>query len=239
MSDNNKIIKDASALGQFHSAISQICDEKGLDKNSVITTIESALAAAYKKDYGKKGQIIISHMEAETGSAKFKQLKEVVDETMRNMGDLEKIEIDKDEFLEKSKISEEKIESRSLQGSEEENDYLPKFNNDKDVLLKDAQKVNKNIKLDVIVFDENHFTGTTSLSNKIFNSYVSKRTVKLYLTATDLDLAITSTAPVKSGENGKTTVPAQLFYDIIRKVPDGSEISIETEGNNSLATINE
>lgn len=147
MSDNNKIIKDASALGQFHSAISQICDEKGLDKNSVIATIESALAAAYKKDYGKKGQIIISHMEAETGSAKFKQLKEVVDETMRNMEDLEKIEIDKDEFLEKAKISKEKIESRSLQGPEEENDYLPKFNNDKDVLLKDAQKVNKNIKL--------------------------------------------------------------------------------------------
>ncbi len=147
MGDKNRVIKDASALGQFHSAIAQICEEKGLDKNSVIATIESALGAAYKKDYGKKGQIIISHIEAESGSAKFKQLKEVVDESVRNMEDLEKIEIDKDEFLKDSKFSKEEIESRSMQISDEENDYLPKFNNDKDILLKDAEKINKKIKI--------------------------------------------------------------------------------------------
>ena len=42
----------------------------------------------------------------------------------------------------------------------------------------------KNIKLDLIVFDENHFTGTTDLSTEIFKSYSSRRTVKIYLTAT-------------------------------------------------------
>lgn len=42
----------------------------------------------------------------------------------------------------------------------------------------------KDIKLDLIVFDENHFTGTTDLSTEIFESYSSKRTVKIYLTAT-------------------------------------------------------
>lgn len=42
----------------------------------------------------------------------------------------------------------------------------------------------KNIKLDLIVFDENHFAGTTNLSKKIFESYSNKETVKLYLTAT-------------------------------------------------------
>lgn len=147
MNDKDRIIKNASSLGQFHSAIAQICEEKGLDKNSVITTIESALAAAYKKDYGKKGQIIISHIEAETGTAKFKQLKEVVDESVRNMEDLEKIEIDKDEFLKEAKNSKEEIESRSAQFLGDDVDYLPKFNNDKDVLLKDAQKNNKKIKM--------------------------------------------------------------------------------------------
>ncbi|MCK5080544.1 MAG: transcription termination/antitermination protein NusA [Candidatus Moranbacteria bacterium] len=147
MSDKNRVIKDASSLGQFHSAISQICEEKGLDKDSVIKTIESALAAAYKKDYGKKGQIIVSHIEAKTGSAKFKQLKEVIDESVRNMEDLEKIEVDKDYFLGEAKLSKEEMESRSLQLLDDENDYLPKFNNDKDVLLKDAQKSNKKIKL--------------------------------------------------------------------------------------------
>ncbi len=42
----------------------------------------------------------------------------------------------------------------------------------------------KNLKLDIIAFDENHFSGTTNLSKDILNSYSSKNTVKIYLTAT-------------------------------------------------------
>jgi N utilization substance protein A len=143
----SKIMKDASSLSQFHSAISQICEEKGLKKESVIGTIESALAAAYKKDYGKKGQIIVSHIDFESGEAKFKQLKEVVDESVRNLEDLDKIEVDGDDFLSKAKLSKEEIESRSAQFIEEGGDFLPKFNNDKDVFLKDAKKIDKKIKL--------------------------------------------------------------------------------------------
>lgn len=40
------------------------------------------------------------------------------------------------------------------------------------------------LKLDLIVFDENHFAGTTNLSKQIMESYAYKNTVKLYLTAT-------------------------------------------------------
>jgi len=42
----------------------------------------------------------------------------------------------------------------------------------------------KNLKLDIIAFDENHFTGTTNLSKNILDSYSSKNTIKIYLTAT-------------------------------------------------------
>ena len=42
----------------------------------------------------------------------------------------------------------------------------------------------KNLKLDLIIFDENHFSGTTELSKYILDSYASKNTVKIYLTAT-------------------------------------------------------
>jgi hypothetical protein len=42
----------------------------------------------------------------------------------------------------------------------------------------------KNLKLDIIAFDENHFSGTTILSKDILTSYSSKNTVKIYLTAT-------------------------------------------------------
>jgi hypothetical protein len=42
----------------------------------------------------------------------------------------------------------------------------------------------KDLKLDIICFDENHFTGTTDLSKNILNSYSYKNTIKVYLTAT-------------------------------------------------------
>jgi hypothetical protein len=42
----------------------------------------------------------------------------------------------------------------------------------------------KNLNLDIIGFDENHFSGTTNLSKSILDSYSSKNTVKVYLTAT-------------------------------------------------------
>ena len=42
----------------------------------------------------------------------------------------------------------------------------------------------KDLKLDIIGFDEVHFTGCTDLSKDILDSYSSKNTVKIYLTAT-------------------------------------------------------
>ena len=42
----------------------------------------------------------------------------------------------------------------------------------------------RDLKLDIISFDENHFGGTTELSKSILASYSSKHTVKIYLTAT-------------------------------------------------------
>jgi hypothetical protein len=45
-------------MKQFLSAIKQIAEEKGIPQDEVLATVEAALAAAYKRDYGKKGQII-------------------------------------------------------------------------------------------------------------------------------------------------------------------------------------
>lgn len=42
-------------LGEFGSAVMQIADEKGISKGRILEVVEAALAAAYKKDYGKKG----------------------------------------------------------------------------------------------------------------------------------------------------------------------------------------
>src|SRR5579859_1783051 len=50
---------------------------------------------------------------------------------------------------------------------------------------------------------------------------------KLSLTATDMDLAIVETAAAEVGKPGTTTVQAHTLYDIVRKLPEGSQVGIE------------
>lgn len=75
---------------------------------------------------------------------------------------------------------------------------LQKYINDKTIM-----KI-KNLKLDIIGFDENHFSGTTDLSKDILSSYSFRNTVKIYMTAT-------YNKPLK-----EWNIPAecQMFWDI-------------------------
>ncbi len=57
------------------------------------------------------------------------------------------------------------------------------------------------------------------------------------LKATDLDIEITETVPAMSEQPGATTVPAHLLYDIVRKLPDGSEVMLQTDGNGGQMTV--
>ncbi len=68
------------AISPFMAAINQICDEKGLSKETVLETIEAAIAAAYRKDFGKPSQIVRAQMDPETGEAEFFQVFDVVEE---------------------------------------------------------------------------------------------------------------------------------------------------------------
>jgi N utilization substance protein A len=67
-------------LKEIKAAISQIAEERGIPFEKVVETFEQALASAYKKEYGKKGQQIKSKINLETGEIKFWQVKAVVDE---------------------------------------------------------------------------------------------------------------------------------------------------------------
>jgi N utilization substance protein A len=67
-------------LKEIKAAISQIAEERGIPFEKVVETFEQALASAYKKEYGKKGQQIKSKIDLETGEVKFWQVKNVVDE---------------------------------------------------------------------------------------------------------------------------------------------------------------
>jgi DNA polymerase III subunit beta len=69
------------------------------------------------------------------------------------------------------------------------------------------------------------------LSNVLLRAEGSKLTMK----ATDLDLEVTETVPAEIGQAGATTVPAHILYEIVRKLPDGAEISLDTGEGSQLA----
>ena len=68
-------------LKSLNWAIKQIADEKGLNEEKVIEAVEASIAAAYKKEYCKKGEIVKAKMDFKTGEVKFWKVKTVVDET--------------------------------------------------------------------------------------------------------------------------------------------------------------
>lgn len=68
-------------LKVIHSVLDQLEEERGIPKEKILEAIEGALATAYKKEYGKRGQIVRAHFDIETGTAEFSQVKIVVDDT--------------------------------------------------------------------------------------------------------------------------------------------------------------
>lgn len=67
-------------LKNFLIAFRQIAEEKRIPEEMMLSIVESALASAYKKDYGKKGEIIKCKIDMKTGNMKFWKEKIVVDE---------------------------------------------------------------------------------------------------------------------------------------------------------------
>lgn len=124
----------------FASILAQIAEEKGLSQEKVLETIEHAIAAAYKKEYGRKTQIIRAKINPETGEVKFWQVKIVVDPTM--------IKEEREETsLEKEEDSQLTPTEQQLKAGEIKK---IRFNPDRHILLEEAKK----IKPEVLVGEE-------------------------------------------------------------------------------------
>ena len=59
----------------------------------------------------------------------------------------------------------------------------------------------------------------------------------LTLKATDLDIEVTETTPASIEQSGATTVSAHMLYDIVRKLPDGSEVMMAVSDDNGLSLV--
>ncbi|PIZ00544.1 transcription termination/antitermination protein NusA [bacterium (Candidatus Howlettbacteria) CG_4_10_14_0_8_um_filter_40_9] len=87
---------------QFIAAINQICDEKNIPREIVIETVEHALAAAYKKDYGHRDQEVRVELNEETGEINVFVSKEVVKSKEDIENNFLQIELDEAKKLNKS-----------------------------------------------------------------------------------------------------------------------------------------
>ncbi len=114
-------------LKTLNNAVQQIAEEKNIEPNKVIEAIEDSIAAAYKREYEKKGEVVKAKFDNKSGDVKFWQVKTVVDETTVDMS--EPVEIEED-------------------ASADDEEKLPRYNEDRHILLKEAKKIKATAKLD-------------------------------------------------------------------------------------------
>ena len=120
-------------MSELTSAIKAICEEKGLSYDAVIGTIESALAAAYRKDYGEKNQNIKVEFNPDDASSKVFDVKTVVE-------DVPEEELDENGEL----IKVEESEKTELAEGEEE---VKRFNPKTDLQISEAKEVKKDAEI--------------------------------------------------------------------------------------------
>lgn len=130
----------------------QVAEEKGLQPEKVLEAIEASIAAAYKKEYGERGEIVKCKLDQKTGELKFWQIKTVVDETAVRF-------IEEDEAIEggeaagakeagaQDKENKKKVEKRpeAQPFSEDEEQKLPRYNSERHILLEEAKKIKKDL----------------------------------------------------------------------------------------------
>jgi len=102
-------------------ALDELQEEKGISRESVLEAIETALATAYRREYGKRSQIIRSTFNPETGDIDFRQAKIVVDKTL--------------------------VRSEDEEPTGEDDDRS-RFNPEQHIMLEDAKRIKKDAELD-------------------------------------------------------------------------------------------
>ncbi len=116
-------------LKSLSGAVEQIASEKGIPPEKVMGAIEAAIAAAYKKEYRKRSEIIRAKIDPKTGEIEFFQVKTVVDPSMVRI------------------VSEEE-EVKEPTPTEEAEGALPRYNPDRHIFIEEAKQFKKDVALE-------------------------------------------------------------------------------------------
>jgi len=111
------------------NAIQQICEEKNISYEAVVETIEHALAAAYRKDFGNKNLNVKVKYNPETNETKVFDVKTVVED------------VSEEELAKALELRQKEKEG------EEVTEEIKKFNPKTEIMLSEAKKMKKKVKL--------------------------------------------------------------------------------------------
>ncbi len=127
-------------LKVINSVLDQLEEERGIPRAKMIDAVEQALATAYKKEFGKRGQIVRAKFDIQTGATEFNQVKIVTDETTvyQNDEEIEDTDEEKKEATETAPVLE---------------DARVRFDPEKHIMIEDARYIKSGVKVgDEIIF---------------------------------------------------------------------------------------
>lgn len=116
-------------LKVINAVLEEMEQERGIAREKLIDAIEQSLATAYKKEFGKRGQIITCKFDIATGSTTFNQIKIVVDESMLKP--------------EPEEGEEEVVEEENA----EDSDGKVRFDEEKHIMISTARMIKKDVQL--------------------------------------------------------------------------------------------
>src|SRR3989338_2989276 len=116
-----------AVLGEF--------EDRGISRATMLDAIESAMATAYKREYGKRGQVIRATLDLNTGTVAFEQVKTVVDDTTVRFP------------VEGEEVPEERAHTHAFHEGEEHlaEGELPRFDPEKHILLENAKLIKRGV----------------------------------------------------------------------------------------------
>lgn len=121
-------------LKELVSAIEQIAEEKGIAKERAIEAVEAALAAAYKKEYRKRSEVVRASLTTKTGELKFTLVKTAV-----SPDEVRIVEAGTEEELQPQG-------NTPAQAGETDAPILPRYNPDRHIFLEEAIAMNPEVK---------------------------------------------------------------------------------------------
>lgn len=121
-------------LKVINSVVQQLEEERGIPREKTLEAIAMSLATAYKKEYGKKGQIVRASFDQNSGAVEFWQVKIVVDR--------DQVIMEGDEEMAHEELKHADVE-----------DIKIRFNPEQHMLIEDAKKIKRDAQIgDELVF---------------------------------------------------------------------------------------